>query len=64
MPSKLSQVTFFGVFWPPRAACEILVPQPGMEPRSPTVEVPSPNYWTAREVPTGDSFTKHFATAQ
>ena len=33
--------------WP----CDILAPQPGMEPRPPALEAWSPNYWTAREVP-------------
>ena len=33
------------------AACEILAPQPGTEPRPPALEAWSPNYWTAREVP-------------
>ena len=35
-------------FWPCHAACRILAPRPGMEPRSPAVEVRSPNRWTAR----------------
>ena len=30
-------------------ACGVLVPQPGIEPGPPTVEVPSPNLWTTRE---------------
>ena len=30
-------------------ACGVLVPQPGIEPGPPTVTVPSPNHWTARE---------------
>ena len=34
-----------------RAACGILVPQPGMEPSPPAVEEQSLNHWTAREVP-------------
>ena len=33
-----------------RGACGILVPQPGTEPISSTVEVQSLNHWTAREV--------------
>ena len=32
-------------------ACGILVPQPGIEPASPALEVRSPNHWTAKEVP-------------
>ena len=39
------------LFWPPCMACGILVPRPGIEPMHPAVEVPSPNHWTAREVP-------------
>ena len=33
------------------AACGILVPQPGIEPTSPAVEVWILNQWTAKEVP-------------
>ena len=32
-------------------ACWILVPRPGIEPRTCAVEAQSPNPWTAREVP-------------
>ena len=32
-------------------ACGILVPGPGIEPGPSTVRAPSPNHWTAREVP-------------
>ena len=32
-------------FWPRHAACGILVPQPGIEPVHPEVEVQSPNHW-------------------
>ena len=38
-------------FWPGHASCGVLVPLQGTEPRPPTVEVQSPNYWTAREFP-------------
>ena len=41
---------FWGVFWPPNEACRILVPQPGIEPVPPAVEVQSPNHWTTKEV--------------
>ena len=34
------------------AACGILVPQPGIEPRAAAVKVLSPNHWTTTEVPT------------
>ena len=37
-------------FWPHHTACEILVPQPGIN-LLPTVESQNPNHWTAREVP-------------
>ena len=32
-------------------ACRILVPQPGVEPTPPSVEVGIPSHWTAREFP-------------
>ena len=32
-------------------ACRILVPQPGIEPVPPAVEVWSLNHWTTKEVP-------------
>ena len=32
-------------------ACRILVPQPGIKPEPPAVEVLSPNHWTSREFP-------------
>ena len=38
-------------FWWHCVACGILVPQPGIKPVPPTVEVRSLNQWTAREVP-------------
>ena len=48
---------FFGsfflvlLFWPHHTGCEILVPRPEIEPRPSAVKAPSPNHWTAREVP-------------
>ena len=39
---------FFFAFWLHRAACGILVPRPGTEPKSPALSL---NHWTAREVP-------------
>ena len=39
---------YFLAVW---VACEILVPQPEMEPLSPAGEARSPNYWTARKAP-------------
>ena len=38
-------------FWLHLEACGILVPQPGIEPVFPAVEVWSPNHWTTREFP-------------
>ena len=35
----------------PRAACGILVPQLGIEPRPSALRVQSANYWTTREFP-------------
>ena len=32
-------------------ACGVLVPQPGIKPTPPAVEVWSPNHWTTRQVP-------------
>ena len=37
--------------WLHRAACEILVPRPGIEPMPPAVEGRSLNHWTTREGP-------------
>ena len=37
------------------AACEILVPWPGIKPMPPTKETFSLNQWTAREVPSGEA---------
>ena len=39
------------IYWPFQAACRILVPQPGMEPRPMAVKAGSPNHWAAREFP-------------
>ena len=49
-------VIYLFVCLPRHAACSILVPQPGMEPVPPAVEVWSLNHWTAREVPLCDYF--------
>ena len=40
----------FFFFWLYCTAYGILVPQPGIKPGPPAVEVPSPNHWTAREL--------------
>ena len=45
--------TFFFFFQPCRVACRILVSWPGIKLASPTVEIWSPNHWTAREFPSG-----------
>ena len=47
----LNEILFIYLFWPHRAACGILVPQPGIEPMPHTVEAQSLNHWAAREVP-------------
>ena len=44
---------FYLVFWPCRAACGILVPQPGIEPAPSAVKAWSPAHWTARKFPRG-----------
>ena len=47
----LSFFSFFFFFWSLCSAYGILVPQPGIEPMSPAVQVWSLNHWTLREVP-------------
>ena len=47
----ISDKTDFLLFWPHHAACGILVPQPGIKPVTPAMEVWSLNHWTSREVP-------------
>ena len=42
---------FFGC-----AACQILVPQPLIEPTSPALEVWGLNHWTIKEVPRSSEF--------
>ena len=39
-------------------ACEMLVPQPGIGPAPPALEVWDTNYWTTREVPHNDLWYK------
>ena len=41
----------FIYFYALAAACGILVPQPGIEPALPAVEVQSLSHWTTGEVP-------------
>ena len=43
-------------FRPHHVACGILVPQPGIKPTPPALEMQSLNHWTNREVPWGCSF--------
>ena len=45
-------------FWPHQMARGLLVPQPGIEPMLLELEAQSLNYWTAKEVPVGFSFTR------
>ena len=40
----------FFPLWPHHAACGILVPPSGIKPKSPALEMRSPNHWAAREV--------------
>ena len=47
---KTDRSVFLG-FWPYHIACEILVPQLGIEPQSLVVKALSPNHWTTREFP-------------
>ena len=42
--------TFKNIFWLNHSACRIPVPQPGIKPGPPAVEVQSPNHLTTREV--------------
>ena len=42
---------FIYFYWPRHAACGILVPQSGIEPTPPAVNVQSLSHWTTREVP-------------
>ena len=42
-------------------ACRILVAQPGIEPRPAAVDWPSPDHWTARELPCRDIFWCDFS---
>ena len=51
MLSDVHQNHLLFFFWPCRAAWEILVTRPEIEPRPLSVRVPSPNHWTAREFP-------------
>lgn len=44
------------------SACGILVPQPGIEPGPPAVEVRKPNHWTARGVPRRGLFSGCFTS--
>ena len=40
----------FFFYFPTPPGCGILVPQPGIEPMPPALEVLSLNHWTSREV--------------
>ena len=42
---------FFFFFWLHQVECGILVPQPGIKPVPPAVEVQSSKHWTTKEVP-------------
>ena len=43
-------------------ACGILVPQPGIKPAPPALEVQSLNQWAAREVSVLTIFNEEFST--
>ena len=43
--------SLFLFFCSQQATCGVLVPQPGIEPVPPEVEVWNPNHWTIRKVP-------------
>ena len=47
---------FVFIFWLCHAACGILVPWPGIEPRPTAVKALSRNHWTTREFPLGHCF--------
>lgn len=51
LPHCFLFVSLFLVFWPCGVACGISVPQSGIKPAPPAVEVLSLNQWTTREVP-------------
>ena len=53
---RIAPLFFYLLFWPYCVACRILVPRPGTEPRPMAVKAPSPNHWTAREIPRNCSF--------
>ena len=48
---KITKVNSFFLFGYTCAACRILVPQPGIEPTPPVVEVQNLNHWATREFP-------------
>lgn len=48
---KVFYFFFFFLFWLCCVACGLLVPQPGIEPRPPTVTALSSYHWATREVP-------------
>ena len=50
-------IIFFFLAMP--TTCGILVPWPGIEPRAPAVEAPSPNHWTTRKFPS-DNFVRQW----
>ena len=51
-------VSLFFFFFFGHMACRVLIPQPGIEPVSPVVEVWSLNHWTAREFPSETDVSK------
>ena len=64
--SQIAKITqsmipfFFFFFWLHHTACRIFVPQPGIEPVPPAVEVRGLNHWTAREAQCMNPFIRRF----
>lgn len=53
-PSTLKKILFISkknFFWPQHAAYGNFIPQPGIEPGTKALKVPSPNNWNTKEFP-------------
>ena len=50
----LEYLTYFilFLFWRHGTACEVFIPQSGIEPKPPALEAQRLKHWTAMEVPT------------
>ena len=51
MEARTGGLLFFFFLATSQDPCEILMPQPGIEPGTLAVRVPNPNHWTAKEFP-------------